>query len=340
MEKLVSVIVPIYNREKYLHRCLDSILAQTYRNIEVICVDDGSTDNSPQICDEYAQKDNRVKVFHIPNGGVSNARNTGLDNAQGEYIFFVDSDDYIKETHVQDLLPKEDEDFVYGGFVIVKNEQVIEETKNPKQFYCLEQEADINNFISFMHHIWSTCVGVYKKSIIKTYNIQFVAASIAEDELFNFTYLQFCKNIRFIDKCSYYYERGDHISLVGTYHPERLYVVEKICKAKELLVKKAISSVRWYHWQSAFGHYNKWIKNGSKSVKKDAKKQLKETYNNAYFRECIPYIRKHGSLDEKIETYFMGYYKHKLFKPVYSIIKFLYKFKKKNKVGDKHEHNT
>lgn len=115
MEKLVSVIVPIYNREKYLRRCLDGILGQTYRNLEIVCVDDGSTDESPQICDEYAQKDSRVKVLHIPNGGVSNARNTGLDNAQGEYIFFVDSDDYVKETHIQDLLPQNDEDFMCVG---------------------------------------------------------------------------------------------------------------------------------------------------------------------------------------------------------------------------------
>ena len=92
---LISVIVPVYNAEKYLRECLDSIVNQTYKNIEIILVDDGSTDGSGAICDEYADKDVRIKVYHIPNGGASNARNLGIDNADGEYLMFVDSDDII-----------------------------------------------------------------------------------------------------------------------------------------------------------------------------------------------------------------------------------------------------
>ena len=92
---LISVIVPVYNAEKYLRECLDSIVNQTYKNIEIILVDDGSTDGSGAICDEYADKDVRIKVYHIPNGGASNDRNLGIDNADGEYLMFVDSDDII-----------------------------------------------------------------------------------------------------------------------------------------------------------------------------------------------------------------------------------------------------
>lgn len=91
----ISIIVPIYNVEKYLPKCIESILAQTYRNLELILVDDGSPDNSPKICDEYAKKDDRIIVIHKPNGGVSSARNAGLDRATGKYIGFVDPDDYI-----------------------------------------------------------------------------------------------------------------------------------------------------------------------------------------------------------------------------------------------------
>ena len=119
---LISVIVPIYNREQYICRCIDSILAQTYQNIEVICVDDGSTDNSPQICDEYEKKDNRVKVLHIPNGGVSNARNIGLNVARGKKILFVDSDDWIDEEHIASLVPKENEDACFCGFKLIEEE--------------------------------------------------------------------------------------------------------------------------------------------------------------------------------------------------------------------------
>lgn len=93
--KLLSVIVPVYKAENYLHRCVDSILAQTWSNLEVILVDDGSPDDSGKICDEYSAQDERVRVIHKPNGGVSSARNAGIDAAKGEYIAFVDSDDYI-----------------------------------------------------------------------------------------------------------------------------------------------------------------------------------------------------------------------------------------------------
>ena len=92
---LISIIVPVYNVEKYIRRCVDSLINQTYRNLEIILVDDGSPDNSGAICDEYAKLDSRIKVIHKENGGVSSARNVGLDNASGEYIVFLDSDDYM-----------------------------------------------------------------------------------------------------------------------------------------------------------------------------------------------------------------------------------------------------
>ena len=97
-EKLFSIIVPVYNVEKYLNQCVDSLLNQTYKNFEVVLVDDGSPDNSPAICDEYAKKDTRVKVIHKKNGGLSDARNEGVKNASGKYLLFVDSDDYYGDT--------------------------------------------------------------------------------------------------------------------------------------------------------------------------------------------------------------------------------------------------
>ncbi len=103
---LISVIIPVYNVEKYLRRCLDSVIAQTYQNLEIICVDDGSVDESGKICDQYAVRDARIKVIHQENQGVSAARNRGLDAAEGEYIAFVDSDDYILEDMYKKMLDK------------------------------------------------------------------------------------------------------------------------------------------------------------------------------------------------------------------------------------------
>ena len=100
----ISIIVPIYNVEKYLDRCIESIVGQTYKNLEIILIDDGSPDNCPQMCDEWAKKDDRIKVVHKENGGVSLARNKGMDIATGTYIGFVDSDDYIDKNMYEKLM--------------------------------------------------------------------------------------------------------------------------------------------------------------------------------------------------------------------------------------------
>ena len=100
MEELISVIVPVYNVEKYLNRCVESIMNQTYKNLQIILIDDGSNDRSGKICDEYAEKDKRIEVIHKENAGVSAARNKGLDKAKGEWITFVDADDWIEKTFV------------------------------------------------------------------------------------------------------------------------------------------------------------------------------------------------------------------------------------------------
>ena len=101
MNLLVSVVIPVYNAEKYIHKCIDGILSQTYHNTEIILVDDGSADNSLSICKEYAQKDSRIRVFSKENGGVSSARNMGMDEATGCYLMFLDSDDWLENDTIE-----------------------------------------------------------------------------------------------------------------------------------------------------------------------------------------------------------------------------------------------
>ena len=114
----VSVIVPVYNVEKLLQRCIDSILAQTFTDFELLLIDDGSKDKSGEICDEYAAKDSRIRVFHKQNGGVSTARNIGIDKAQGEWIYFVDSDDIVLPSALGTFcsLIYSDSELVMAGF--------------------------------------------------------------------------------------------------------------------------------------------------------------------------------------------------------------------------------
>ena len=123
----ISVIVPVYNTEKYLHRCIDSILSQTFTDFELLLINDGSKDGSGAICDEYAAKDNRVRVFHKENCGVSSARNLGLDNVQGEWVLFVDSDDWMELTMLAKMYHaaiENNADCVYCDFNFVKQSGV------------------------------------------------------------------------------------------------------------------------------------------------------------------------------------------------------------------------
>ena len=150
MDKLISVIVPVYKVEKYLSKCVDSIINQTYKNLEIILVDDGSPDNSGKMCDEYAKKDGRIKVIHKENAGVSQARNTGIDVAKGDFIAFVDSDDFLCEDMYEKLISKQaesDADLVFCEYSQVKPSGVY-----PVQESMLNELCQSKNIIYFLNH--------------------------------------------------------------------------------------------------------------------------------------------------------------------------------------------
>ena len=130
--KCVSVIVPVYNSELYLGRCLDSVIKQTYRDLQIILVDDGSPDNSSEIAECWMKKDSRIKVYHKKNGGLSDARNVGIDKSKGDYISFVDSDDTLEDNFLEEafsLINGNDLDLVIGGYNEVKNGDVVKMRK-------------------------------------------------------------------------------------------------------------------------------------------------------------------------------------------------------------------
>ena len=144
MQERISVIVPVYNVEKYISKCLDSILNQTYKNIEIIIVNDGSTDKSGLICDEYAKKYDNIKVFHKKNGGVSSARNLGIDNSSGKYIAFVDPDDYIDENMYKILhekLLQSKSDISIASFSYIKEDKIIDEDNSKVEIKFTKEEV-------------------------------------------------------------------------------------------------------------------------------------------------------------------------------------------------------
>lgn len=161
MNKKVSVIIPVYNVEKYLEECIESVIKQTYKNLEIILVDDGSKDNSGYICDEYKKKDERIKVIHKPNGGLSDARNVGIDIAKGEYIAFLDSDDYIEEDMYEILvknIEKANADIsICQVYYVYKDEKRTTHTPN------VYLEMDSCNAIKYVNMLGYFTVAAYDK---------------------------------------------------------------------------------------------------------------------------------------------------------------------------------
>lgn len=196
MEKqpAVSVIVPVYKAENYLHRCVDSLLAQTFTDFEILLIDDGSPDHSGIICDEYAAKDSRIRVFHKENGGVSSARNIGLDKSNGEWIVFVDSDDWVDDIWLEKYNDSMDidTDIIFQGYV--------REERNNKQIFhyydtCKKQETvNIIPKLEQRDLFGWTWMKIFRSSIIKKYNLRFNQnISMNEDLIFT---LEFCLHIK------------------------------------------------------------------------------------------------------------------------------------------------
>ncbi len=218
MDNLISVIVPIYNVEKYLPKCIESIINQTYKNLEIILVDDGSPDGCGKICDEYAKIDKRIKVIHKPNGGVSSARNAGLDVARGGGIAFVDGDDFIEPNMYEELIKKQNEtqadltfcfySFAMKNGLINVNEKIMEtfcETRNLTYLFNHEnyhndgKELFYNSYIT--GSVWHT---LFKKETIE--NIRFSEdVRYMEDTIFLSRAILNAKSISYVNKYLYNY---------------------------------------------------------------------------------------------------------------------------------------
>ena len=214
----ISIIIPVYNVEKFLKECLDSIVNQNYRNIEIILVDDGSCDSSGKICDEYEKKDKRIIVIHQKNCGVSNARNKGINKATGKYICFVDSDDIIHPDYIQKLVNNLNEDSL--SVCLIKNfEKNVSYSDNEGELITL----NVDNFIDLctMLLLNTPCCKLYDIDIIKTNKIFFnTEISLGEDLLFNLDYLKYVDKVFIVNQELYYYRKSDNNTLSTMYNPK------------------------------------------------------------------------------------------------------------------------
>ena len=163
-DRLVSIIVPVYNVEKYLSKCIEILINQTYTNIEILLINDGSTDNSKKICEQFKEKDSRIKLINKENGGLSDARNKGLQEAIGKYIAFVDSDDYVEKNYIEtlySLITKFNSEIAIADFRVIKGAKKIKGTAHGSSFFIIQ-----------IFTIYQLVLNYIKKNYLKMLNFQ------------------------------------------------------------------------------------------------------------------------------------------------------------------------
>lgn len=234
----ISIIVPVYNVEKYLDRCMQSLLNQTLKDIEIIMVDDGSPDNCPMMCDEYAKKDSRIKVIHKKNAGLGYARNSGIEVATGEFVAFVDSDDYVDLEMYETLFNAAKRyyaDTVYCGFYKMYSHRRVAPLTNVSEIHQYKNDEVINLMLDFIasdadckrdwKYEMSVWHSIYSLKIIKDNCIKFKSEReiLSEDLPFQILYLKNSKNVIYLPTPMYYYCMNNTNSLThSTYDESKL----------------------------------------------------------------------------------------------------------------------
>ncbi len=317
---MVSVIVPVYKVEKYLFYCLESLLNQSYRDIEIILVNDGSPDRSGALCDEYQKKDSRIRAIHKENGGVSSARNLGLDVAHGTYVVFVDSDDYVESDYVERLIAEQRGSTQFGHvwccFQTVKGYQY-----EGKQVACdLEGERKIfsRNEMMSLHEMWldtSLWNKIFRLDIIRDKNLRFVEGlSLGEDWLFNLAYLDAVSDttICVITKPLYNYVRREAESLDHCYRSNMLDIYRRLNKSCEEYLQswKVDDRQMQIFYNSRFYSYDKVLRNrfmNAKAKRRDIYAMNNQLLRSKEFKEVFArrtcYVNPLYSLGYKIGEY-------------------------------------
>ncbi len=306
-QPLISVIIPVYNVEEYLHECVDSVINQTYKNSEIILVDDGSTDSSGKICDEYVEKDDRISVIHQKNGGLSAARNSGLSEAEGKYVYFLDSDDYIAENTLITLVTiaeSENSDIVFFDAVSFADTDDF----TVKQNYIRKNQYKTDNGYNVFsemtqneeYHSAVPLLLINKAFLLKS-GISFVSGILYEDMVF--TYQIFCKAAT-ISQCSdaLYHRRYRKNSIMTSSKSKKHFTsCVAVYTANTLFTKQIsktdISAAYKYICRCAFNIFNvyeKLSKSDKKICKAELKKAKKDILRNEAFGDTALRMRCYG----------------------------------------------
>lgn len=324
----VSIIVPVYNVEKYLDRCMRSLLGQTLKEIEIILVDDGSPDNCPALCDKYKlSSDNfhwpNIKVIHKTNEGLGLARNSGLEVAKGEYVAFLDSDDFVNVNMYERLYTKakeKDVDVVYCNCNIYKDEKhiypridVMKEItflgRKAVDEFLLDMVAPLPEYHHDVRYMMSVWHAVYRRSIFMKYGIRFVSERefVSEDIIFNIDFLPHVESVCYLPDCLHYYVVNPN-SLSHTYDDTKYQrMVSLSWTIRERLAKIYSEEIYHLHYlRSVFlllrGNVRRMVLSG------ETNKRIKERLNEKIYHELLcnyPYLRM--DLKHKVVFFLLKY---------------------------------
>lgn len=322
---LVSVIVPVYNVEKYLEKCLDSIINQTYKDIEIILIDDGSRDNSGEICDVYAKRDNRILVIHKENTGVSDTRNKGIKVANGKYICFIDSDDTVALNYVEKLVQptrNEDYDLVICNFQKLFPDKVLDMSFSNIKCFSGVFTRDYQFLCTITVF---PCGKLYKASLIKEKNIIFpVDFTYAEDQLFNFQYYCYVKKYCLINEPLYYYwQRPGSASknntlksfednLLKLKYEKIFYKNNYIENYENLLINSCLWLIKKHVLLKSYNNCYNSYKKRADSVRKIAEEELEQVKFNNFSKRNI------AALCLKYKLYSILYFWYRMMKIIKS----------------------
>ena len=291
MDKLISIIVPVYKIEAYIGQCIESILSQTYKELEIILVDDGSPDNCGKICDEYALMDKRIKVIHKKNGGLSEARNYGLAEAHGEYISFIDGDDYIDKSFYQMLLEAAEK----NNCDIAECHSVnFEDGKNPQSIYrkgknCLTPfewltESSVGEFLPCV--VWNK---IYKKELFN--DVTFPVGRHYEDEATTYKAVYKANRIIRINSALYFYRQRDGSitqaeKTINEINEQYMALEEKYLffkKNNEMRIAKFAEAKLAIYMISVY-----WVRRKLTGECQDWRKKIRNVFNDIYGESIVP----------------------------------------------------
>jgi len=322
---LITIIVPVYNVEKYLNRCIQSCVNQTYRNLEIVLVDDGSTDNCPQMCDQWGMQDSRINVIHKKNAGLGEARNTGLTIATGEYVCFLDSDDYLEINAIEkaSMVVKDnmDVDAVLWGFANQSVKGSITSVHVPQVPDLIYENTEIERYIlprliapeKYLDtNLWmSACAGLYSLNTIKNNNWEFVSERniISEDVYSLLGLFGYMKKIAILSKCMYYYCENE-TSLTHSFRKDRIEKIEsfydeciKICELHQYSEEVKIS-LSYPYLSNMIAAMKMITKSNDKNIYKY--RIVKNTIKSRHFQRVIKTINfEDEKFQRKILLWFM-----------------------------------